>query len=161
METFQVHNVNIGIIIFLALFSSAFGLFYYALLTGMYERNIKPGWITFVIPPCIVLLTSLIDKSYVPLACGINAPIIVLLMMGGPVYDVFVKKEGTFWELLIFFFGIPLIVITWPYGFALLFIYFIFRDAMKPSQKNLFYELQGVAHFENTVDGHGIGGGDR
>ena len=64
-------------------------------------------------------------------------------MIVGPFYKAIREKESL-WGYLLFLVLIPIIVLTWPYGFVLLFAFFIFKDIVTTSKKKTFYELQGI-----------------
>ncbi|WP_282057267.1 hypothetical protein, partial [Maribacter luteus] len=131
------------IIIFLAFFSAAFGIFYYLVLKGLFKLPLKPAWPLFVIPPVVVILTAVYDAGYTPFVCLVNFPMLLLLMIIGGIYKSIREKESLL-QILIFVLGIPVIILTWPWGIFLLFVRAIFLDIVKPSDKNEFYELQRV-----------------
>ncbi|MGS0528331.1 hypothetical protein ACU8V7_27100 [Zobellia nedashkovskayae] len=93
METFYLERHDIEITIFLTLFSSAFGIFYYLVLKALFKLPLKPAWPLFVVPPVVVILTALYHPGYVPFACLVNFPILLLLMIIGGIYKSIRKKR--------------------------------------------------------------------
>lgn len=143
METFYLERHDIEITIFLTLFSSAFGIFYYLILKALFKLSLKPAWPLFVVSPVVVILTALYNPGYVPFACLVNFPILLLLMIIGGISKSIRKKESLL-HLLLFFLGIPILMLTWPWGIGLLFAYGVLMAIIKPSDKSTFYELQRV-----------------
>ncbi|CAZ94520.1 Conserved hypothetical membrane protein [Zobellia galactanivorans] len=143
LETFRVDTIDTPIIIFMVLFSSAFGIFYFLVLNGIYKITVKPGWPLFAVPPAVVLITAFFDPGYVLFACLVNFPLLLLLMIFGGIYKSIRKKESLL-GIFLFLLGMPLIMLTWPWGIFLLFAVPLFLDIVKPSKKNIFYDLQGT-----------------
>lgn len=143
LETFRVDNMDTIFIVFLTIFSSAFGLFYYLVLKSLYRVKLSVLWPLFIIPPFMVVLTAILDPGYVPFACLVNFPILLALMLIGGVVKA-IRSKNSIWGFLAFIVAMPLIMITWPYGIILITAFVILREILTPSSKNTFYELQGA-----------------
>ncbi len=143
LETFRVDNMDTVFIVFLTIFSSAFGLFYYLVLKSLYRVKLPVLWPLFIIPPFMVVITAIVDPGYVPFACLVNFPILLVLMLIGGVVKA-IRSKNSIWGFIVFIVAMPLIMITWPYGIILITAFVILREILTPNSKNTFYELQGV-----------------
>ncbi len=143
LETFRVDNMDTVFMVFLTIFSSAFGLFYYLVLKSLYGVKFPVIWPLFIIPPFMVVITAILDPGYVPFACLVNFPMLfVLMLVGGFVKAI--RDKNSVWGFLAFIVAMPLIMITWPYGVIAIIAFVILREILTPSSKHTFYELQGV-----------------
>ncbi|WP_276166940.1 hypothetical protein [Zobellia alginiliquefaciens] len=143
MEIFYWDNVDVMVIGILTFFSISFGLFYYLIFKSFYKITIKPGWLLYIIPPSMVLLIASINPGYVPLASLGNFPILLILMLLGPVYSAIRNKKSII-PYLLFILFLPITILTWPYGFVLLIAFVILREILTPNQSETFYELQRI-----------------
>lgn len=64
LKTISNQDINPGLVIFLMLFSLGIAIFHTLIFSGLFDLNIKPKWLFFLLNPVLIGLAYLIEPSF-------------------------------------------------------------------------------------------------
>jgi len=163
-EFYKTLEVDSGLLIMLMVMSVFVAIFHTVIIMGLYEINLKPKWLFFVLNPLLIYLCSLYDSRLAALiAIALFLSVFVLgiigmivsavrsgfqnskeenerrLRSGKPALPLWKKILITLSGLL--FFGVVLLLGV-PYFIIIVFIILPFLSSLKSNNKKRFYRFQ-------------------
>jgi len=163
-EFYNNLDVDKGLIVMLMIMSVFVAIFHTFILIGLYEVNLKPKWLFFVVNPVLIGLCSLYENKLAALVAiilflsvfvlGIVGMIVSMIKcgyqsskdedarrrrMGKTPLPIWKKILLTLSGLLFFGFVFTLGV---PYFILIIFIILPFLASLKPNNKKRFYKFQ-------------------
>ncbi|MPT32184.1 MAG: EI24 domain-containing protein [Chryseobacterium sp.] len=163
-EFYKTLEVDNGLLFMLMLMSVFVAIFHTVILMGLYEIDLKPKWLFFVLNPLLIWLASLYDsRSGALVAIVLFLSVFVLGILGMIVSairsglqsskeeDERRKRSGKpalpIWKKILLtlagliFFGLVLSLGV-PYFIIIVFIILPFLTSLKPNNKKRFYKFQ-------------------
>ena len=163
-EFYNTLDVDNGLLIMLMVMSVFVALFHTVITTGLYEINLKPKWLFFVLNPLLIYAGSLYDKRLAALiVIALFLSVFVLGIIGmifssvksgyqsSKEEDARRKRSGKpvlpLWKKILFtlsgllFFGL-ILSLGVPYFIIIVFIILPFLTSLKSNNKKRFYKFQ-------------------
>ena len=166
-EFYQFYNtleVDKGLLIMLMVMSVFVAIFHTVIITGLYEINLRPKWLFFVLNPLLIWVCSFYDSRLAALVAVILfLSVFFLGIIGMIVSSVRAgfqsskeedarrlrsgKPVSPLWKKILLTMGGLLILVTVmslgvPYFIIIVFIILPFLSSLKPNNKKKFYKLQ-------------------
>lgn len=163
-EFYKTLEVDNGLLVMLMVMSVFVAIFHTVILMGLYEVNLKPKWLFFVLNPLLIWLCSLYDSRLGALVAIILFLSVFVLGIIGAIFsairsgiqsskeeDARRKRSGKsalpIWKKILLtlsgliFFGLVL-SLGLPYFIIIVFIILPFLTSLKPNNKKRFYKFQ-------------------
>lgn len=164
LDFYNTLDVDKGLLFMLMIMSFFVAIFHTFILIGLYEVNLKPKWLFFVLNPMLVGLASFYDNKLSALiAIGLFLSVFVLGIVG-MIYAIIKsgyedskkqdekrrrtgQKPLPLWKkILLTFSGLLIIGFVFslgvPYFIIIVFIILPFLSSLKPNNKKRFYKYQ-------------------
>ncbi|WP_312769066.1 hypothetical protein [Epilithonimonas sp.] len=163
-EFYKTLEVDNGLLVMLMVMSVFVAIFHTFILIGLYEINLKPKWLFFVLNPLLIGLCSLYENRLAALVAIILFLSVFVLGIIGMIVSVIrdgyqsSKEEDArrrrmgktplpIWEKILYtfsgllFFGF-VFTLGIPYFIIVVFIILPFLTSLKPNNKKRFYKFQ-------------------
>ncbi|MEO5910173.1 MAG: hypothetical protein ABIP95_04750 [Pelobium sp.] len=163
-EFYKTLNANWGIITIMMVMSIFVAIFHTVIISGLYQKNIKPRWLMFALNPSLIGLAALAERNLGALVFIFLFLSVFVLGIFGMIYAAIrsgiesskLKNEESIksgkaplpaWRKIIYIAG-PLLFIGFvftlgvAYFIIVFFIILPFLSSLKPNNEKSFYNLQ-------------------
>ncbi|MDV6168810.1 hypothetical protein R1T16_10270 [Flavobacterium sp. DG1-102-2] len=158
LDEFLSLDLPLPFLIFMGIFSLGLAIFHTVIFTALYNVNLRPKWLFFVLNPLILIVSYFIIPGLAALSLLVMAASIFLLAIIGMIRSAIIgdpetkrynslKPKKPLWKKIVIGVGVVVFCIIFissgAYAFIIIFA-IAFLGSLMPSSKNRFKKYQGI-----------------